>query len=232
MRRRLSLLVPAILLIMVVPGLAQADWADNFDSYAINSGLHGQGGWHGWDGSPAWDAFVTDLYSRSAPHSVAVTGSSDIVHEYTGYTSDVWVYTAWQYIPTSFSGISYFILLNTYNDGGPYNWSTQIQFNASTNSVIFDPDNVSLPLVLGQWVELKLVIDLQSDLQTVYYNGQFLISKSWTEGNSGNGALNIAAVDLFANNAAPIYWDDLSLVPESSTPIESSSWGRIKSLYK
>jgi hypothetical protein len=205
-------------LVLAVPGMAQADWSENFDSYALGSGLHGQGGWHTWDGTLSWDAYVSNVYSLSAPHSVSITGASDIVHEYSGYTSGVWMYTVWQYVPTGFSGISYFILLNTYNIGGPFNWSTQIAFNASTGTVISDMDNVSLPLITGQWVELRVKVDLLQNLQTVYYNGQTLTQVSWTEGLApGGGALSIAAVDLFANTGSPIYYDNLSLVP---APIE------------
>jgi hypothetical protein len=107
---------------LTLPGTASADWSDNFDSYILGSGLHGQGGWHGWDGSAAADAYVSNLYAYSLPHSASVAGASDIVHEYDGYTTGCWSYSAWQYVPTGFSGISYFILLNTYGNG-PYNRS-------------------------------------------------------------------------------------------------------------
>lgn len=230
MRKLLPVLL--LVLVLVAPGAARADWSENFDSYALGSGLHGQGGWHGWDGNPSANAYVTDVHSLSAPHSVSITGASDIVQEYSGYTSGVWNYSVWQYIPVGFSGISYFILLNTYNNGGPYNWSTQIQFNATTMTVIFDPDNVSLPLITGQWVELKVKIDLQQNLQTAFYNGQMLTQKSWTEGNSGGGALNVAAVDLYANNASPVFYDNLSLLPDAPVPVQTSSWGRIKQIYE
>lgn len=225
-------LLPLLILALVVPGIAQADWTENFDSYALGSGLHGQGGWHGWDGAPGANAFVSNVYSLSAPHSVSITGASDIVHDYAGYTTGAWIYTAWQYIPTGFTGISYFILLNTYNNGGPYNWSTQIQFNATTGQAIFDPDNLALPLIIGQWVEIRVEIDMAANLQTVFYGGNMLVQKSWTEGNSGGGALNIAAVDLFANNASPVYYDDMSLLPDAPVPVQTSSWGQIKHIFE
>ncbi|MEZ4767473.1 MAG: hypothetical protein R2844_03500 [Caldilineales bacterium] len=42
---------------------------------------------------------------------------------------------AWQYVPTDFIGQSYFILLNTYNDNGPYNWSTEVVFDGGSDIV-------------------------------------------------------------------------------------------------
>src|SRR4030067_3611190 len=92
--------------------------------------MHGQGGWKGWDNSPAAGALTSDDQARSVPNSVAILGASDLTHPYAGYTSGAWTYTAWQYIPTDFTGTSYFILLNTYNDGGPYNWSTEVSFDS------------------------------------------------------------------------------------------------------
>jgi len=209
---RSMLVLGAVALLACVP--VSANWFEDFDSYANDSSMHGQGGWKGWDNNPGATAYVRDDQALSLPHSVEIAGNSDLVHEYFGYTSGVWTYTAWQYVPENFQGVSYFILLNTYNDFGPYNWSTQVHFESATNLVISDFENASLPLIRGQWVELRNVIDLDNDTQSFYYNGQLLTTKSWTGGVSGNGVLNIGAVDLFANGASPVYYDNISLVPE------------------
>ena len=74
-------------------------WSDNFDSYATNSSLHGQGGWKGWANDPAATAYTRDTQALSAPNSVEIMTTSDLVHEYTGYDTGVWYYTAMQYIP-------------------------------------------------------------------------------------------------------------------------------------
>lgn len=214
MAMRLLLLFGATMVLACLPATASAQWSEDFDSYANGSSMHGQGGWKGWDNSPLWTAYVTNAQSLSPPHSVDISGNADLVHEYSGYTSGQWIYTAWQYVPEEFQGTSYFILLNTYNDGGPYNWSTQVHFESATNLVISDFEGASLPLITGQWVELRNEIDLDADTQSFYYAGTLLSSKSWTDGVSGNGALNIGAVDLFANGASPVYYDDMSLVPE------------------
>ena len=44
-----------------------------------------------------------------------------------------------------------------------------------------------------------------------------LVQKTWTNGVSGGGALNIAAVDLFANGATSVYYDNISLLPPDVT---------------
>ncbi|MCL4264961.1 MAG: M36 family metallopeptidase [Anaerolineae bacterium] len=202
------------------------NWFDNFDSYATGSQMHGQGGWKGWDNSPAAGALTSDAQSFSAPNSVEIVGVSDLVHEYSGYTSGQWTYTAWQYIPDGFSGNQMFILLNTYNDGGPYNWSTQVRFDSVANQAISDFDGGALPLITGEWVELRVEIDLDADLQTFYYDGQMLYQKSWVDGVTGGGTANIAAVDLWGNSSTAVYYDNISLHPpgQNCPPANDIPW--------
>jgi hypothetical protein len=189
------------------------DWFEDWDSYPTGQDMHGIGGWKGWGNDPTWTAFTTDVQARSAPNSVDIAVDSDLVHEYAGYDTGTWRYTAWQFVPNDYSGDSSFILLNQYDDPGvTNNWSTQVHFDGALNQVIADFDGETLPLIRGQWVELRVEIDLISDWQQFYYDDQLLYEDSWTERVSGGGILNIGAVDLFANGASSVYYDDLSLV--------------------
>jgi len=193
------------------------EWSENFDTYSngqILDGTPDDGGWKGWENNSAYGATVTDTMSHSSPHSVDINTDSDLVHEFSGYTNGTWVFTAWQYIPNDYTGESDFILLNNYSDAGTNNkWATQIQFNSTTNVVESQHEGIQLPLIREQWVELKNIINLDNDTQYFYYNGTLLTNKSWSEGVSTGGYLDIAAVDLFANGASTIYYDDISLIP-------------------
>lgn len=194
-----------------IPG---ARWSDDFSSYTLGQFLDGDptdGGWKGWDSDPAFGAYVVDTQEYSVPHSVEIAGDSDLVREFYGYTTGQWTFTAWQYIPSDFAGESAFILLNTYSDGGTNSWSTQLRFNADTLVVHSDFDDNELPLILGQWIEIRVEIDLDADIQDIFYDGDLLVSKSWKDGVTGGGVANIGAVDLFANFASPVYYDDISL---------------------
>jgi hypothetical protein len=189
-------------------------WSENFDSYTLGQYLDGSpddGGWKGWENNTAYGAFVSDIYSQSSPHSVEIEDTSDLVHEYNGYTSGKWRYTAWQYIPEDFTGETGFMLLNKYSDAGDNSWSTQLRFSSLTQVVHSDTDGSELPLIIGQWVEIRVDIDIDSDVQKIYYGGDFLVEKSWKDGVTGGGDPNIGAVDLFANSASAIYYDDFSL---------------------
>jgi len=114
-----------------------------------------------------------------------------------------------------FEGNTYFILLSDYTDGaGQENkWAVQLRFDSYNMVVECEYDTITLPLVLDAWVEIKVDIDLDGDWMEIYYDGVFLHEKAWTAGpnNGGDGELNIAAVDLFANGATSVYYDDLSL---------------------
>ena len=214
-------------------GVAARDWADSFDTYTNGQLLDGgadDGGWQGWDNNPAAAGMVTDAQYRSGPYSNQIWDLSDNVHLYPGYTSGQWVYTAYQYVPTDFSGMTYFILLSDYTDGaGQANkWAIQIHFDSATNMIQSEHGGPTLPLLKGQWVELRTEIDLDADWFKFYYDGDLLEEKEWTAtiNNNGAGYLNISAVDLFANYATPVYYDDMSLVPAGQPePLQCDAGG-------
>ena len=230
MRNSLHLFLTAALVLAPAAALA---WADNFDGYANGSGLHNQGGWRGWDGNVGANAFVSNLQSRSAPHSAAVLPTSDIVQQYVGVNTGQWVLTGYNYVPSGVSGPQYLILLNVYNEGGPYNWSLDLLYDLTANQVrdADFPATPPLPLIRNQWVQTRIEINFATDTQAIYYGGNLLTQKSWTEGASGGGELNLDALDLFSNNGATIYWDDLSLLEAGVTAVEPTTWGRVKAAF-
>jgi hypothetical protein len=195
-------------------------WADDFESYSVgqyldNASDPADGGWKAWDSDPAYGAYVMDVQVYDGEKSVEIVDTSDLVHEYSGYTAGKWTYAVYQYIPEDFSGNTYFIMLSDYQDGAGQDnkWSLQLRFDSLNQYVESEYDTISLPLITGQWVELLTLIDLDTDLFKFYYDGQLLIEKAWTAGinNDGTGLLNIAAVDLYANSATEVYYDAMSL---------------------
>ncbi len=199
---------------------------DDFDGYLLGSPLHGLGGWKGWDNDPAFSAPVTDVQARSADQAVDIVLDADLVHEFCAGEGGAWSYSAWQYIPSDFvSGGAgefagtWFILLDTYNDGGPYHWSTQLQFNSNDGLLkSYDGDldfSFSVPYETDRWVKIQAIIDLDNDWTQIYYDDNLISEYSWTGGilGDGGGALDIAAVDLFAQGSSSIYYDDLILEP-------------------
>ena len=212
---------------------AGRSWSDDFDSYVTGSALHGQGGWECWDNNPDTTAYVSDAQALSSPNSCEIAWfgsfSADIVQQFTGINSGVWIVSAYLYVPSSMTGNSFFILMNDYQHGGPHNnqdWSLQLQFSASAGTIV-DFNNVaaSLPLVVDDWALLQVEIDFDADMQTVYYDGSFLLEKGWSDGVQAGGAVNLAAIDLFADSvtSSSVYWDDMSVLPPE--PLSCSAHG-------
>ncbi|MCC6678825.1 MAG: hypothetical protein IT436_16975 [Phycisphaerales bacterium] len=195
----------------MVPVAAMAQWSDNFDSYSPGT-INGQGGWQGWDGNPAFAGTVTSALALSAPNSQQINSASDSVHLYSGVSTGMWTYTAKQYIPSSFTGSTYFILLNTYNDGGPYDWSVELQFLGGTGQIV-DDLRASNPVtfVRDAWAEIRIDFDLTANTISQFYNGSLIASGTWTTGTPS--VLNLAAVDLFGGTGTDVYYDDMRLIP-------------------
>lgn len=186
-------------------------WSDNFDGYPTGQNLHGVGGWKGWDNNPAFTAFTTNVQARSAPNSVDIAANSDLVHEYTA-NSGLWTFTTWQYVPGNFQGTPYLALLNQHVDGGPYNWSLQVNFNSATGLMVDDgASGATMPFVTDQWVKIQVEIDLDNDTQAFYYNNSLFYTGTWSGHVSGGGITAIGAVNLFANASTSVYYDDMSL---------------------
>jgi hypothetical protein len=97
------------------------------------------------------------------------------------------------------------------------NWSVQIENNMGTGEVISDMVTTGgiLPLVRDSWNTWRFDIDLTSGngMVSEYYNGTLLSTHPW---HNGTGVNAIGAIDLYANGAGPVYYDNLSItmIPE------------------
>ena len=201
--------VVVVLAIVGVPSVASAVFTEDFDGYATGSQLHGQGGWKGWDNDPFWGAPTSALHSFSPDNSAEIGGWSDLVHEF-NVAGGLWQLSTMQFIPYGSTGLNYVILLNEYNDYGPYDWSVQLAFDSDAGLIFSDIGGALLPINYDQWVELKFDIDLNANTVDEYYDGVLLSSHVWDGFNASN---TIGAIDLFGNGASPVYYDDLRLIP-------------------
>jgi len=207
--------------------LGMAGWSDGFDTYSDGQFLDGgddDGGWVGWDDLQEAGAFVTSAQAHSAPHSLACEGPTDLIHQWTEFTSGVWNFSSWLFVPDDFEGGSYFIMLSRYSHGGGQEgnkWAVQLEMSSFDQVVVSQHQGFYLPLITGRWVEFLCVIDLDQDWVDMYYDGQLLDYREWTGGPNampGDGDLNIACLDIFADGASVVYWDDIYIRPFGSEP--------------
>lgn len=208
-------------MITMLAGVAIADWSDNFDSYSPG-GLHGLGGWAGWDNDPMWDAIVTSSISYSSPNSIEIISTTDIVQEF-DESSGTWLITAMQYIPTGGSGDQFFIMHNVYIPGGAFSCAHDLIFYQNTGIMEFYQTGTTTPIVFDQWVEIRVEVDLDANTQCAYYNDIFLGSAAWTTA----GAIEIASINLFSWGASTIYYDDLEMT-NTTGALEPLTWAQLK----
>src|SRR5512141_510856 len=96
-------LIWATTLLALVATPTWAQWSDNFDSYPVGP-IIGLGGWEGWNHNAAATGIVSTAQAFSPPNSQEVTGATDSVHQYSGYTSGNWVFNAKVYVPHDLVG--------------------------------------------------------------------------------------------------------------------------------
>ncbi len=72
----------------------------------------------------------------------------------------------------------------------------------------------TLALVKDAWVPFRAEIDLAASTYSEYYNDQLLGSGTWSR---DGGPVQVQALDLFANGSDAVYYDNINLVPESSS---------------
>ncbi len=203
--------IKTLLLAFAVFGLCStalaAEFEDNFESYAAGSQMHGQNGWHGWNGDAAAGAPCSDAFAYSGNNSVEIISTADLVHQF-DVSGGQWVYSTMMYIPSGSTGTTYFILLNTYSDNGTQDWSVQTLFDLAAGTLSsYYVSGSSADIVYDEWVELKIAIDLDNNTVDEYYNGVLFATHQWDDGNSGT----LQCVDLYGNSASSVYYDDIVL---------------------
>jgi hypothetical protein len=227
MKKQIGVL--ALIAVLSVAGnLWAGDFTEGFESYAPESNVHGQGGWKGWDNVAEVGAPVSNRIAHSGRNSIEILGSSDLVHEFS-LTGDKWVVTASQYIPSGAKGITYFILLNTYRDSGPYDWSVQSEYNLSTGTITprTGATGSGARIVYDQWVEIRVAVDLTANTFEESYNGVRIATGRWDDDAHGT----LQALDLYGNGASSIFYDDISVASANAAsgscfprPAYDSGW--------
>lgn len=213
--------VVALVALMAVP--AMGAWAEDFQSYALGSNITGQGGWEGWNAG-ATAATISAAHPKFAgDQAVLMATDDDLVHQYSGYTSGQYQYTAWQYIPSNHvtDSVTYFIMMNKYSvTPDSKGWAVQMPFDYKTGRVYDDmvENEAGVPIVYDAWKEIKITIDLDANTRTCYYDGQVVGTAAWYNPSDANHLKSIAAVDLWADKGGGgVCYDNLSLVPEPAS---------------
>lgn len=185
---------------------------DNFDSYTLGS-IHGQGGWEGWTGIGSVAGTVTTAQAFSGSQSLQVVAGNDTVRPFTGVAGGLWSLSLMQYVPSTSSGTSWVILMNSYPAN--LNWSVQMYADITAGQVrSYEDDGASVALVTDQWVPIRFDINLTDNSVASYYNNALLTTHAWQSG----GINQLQALDLYPDEGTgsaqvgPVFYDNLHLV--------------------
>ena len=168
-------------------------------------------------------AFVTTDQAFSPPNSLNVGGTADVVQQFAGVSGGTWYARVKTFVPSGQTGDLYFIILDEYNHGGPYHWAVQLRFSAS-EGIVENVGGTDVPgvgivsIILDQWVEIMVEINLGGNQYVVSYGGEYLDSQPWTV----EGQLAVAAFDLFSDRSSESYMDDVWL--DTTIPVELMSF--------
>ncbi|MFT7678190.1 MAG: hypothetical protein ACI8QC_002176 [Planctomycetota bacterium] len=197
---------------------ASAQFSDDFESHALGS-LEGQGGWAGWDGVTTTVTQVGNGQAHAGSQSISIADGSDSVHDITGATSGQWIVSTYVYLPSTSTGFFDWIVMNSYQDGGPYEWACYYDFDMTSGQLNFFGGGTTTvsSVVFDAWVELRIEVDLDGDFATAYYNGTSITSWVWTAGYNGAQAHASAGIETFDLYALPgatgeVFFDDMSVV--------------------
>lgn len=185
---------------------------DNFDSYTPGS-IHGQGGWEGWTGIGSVAGTVTTAQAFSGSQSLQVVAGNDTVRPFTGVAGGLWTLNLMQYVPSTSSGTSWVILMNSYPAN--LNWSLQMYADITAGQVrSYEDEGASVALVTDQWVPIRFDINLTDNSVASYYNDTLLTTHAWQSG----GINQLQALDLYPDEGTgsaqvgPVFYDNLHLV--------------------
>jgi hypothetical protein len=204
-------------------------FSDNFDSYAADSVIQGQGDFIYWNNSEDLDSHstVSNEFAFSGANSLMIGGHggahySDPVMQFADTGTGVspmnegqWSYTSMVYIPSS-STTSYVDFNFMSSHPAPLTWGGNPHFNFE-NSMVEGTGSTPLAMIRDEWFEFGFDVDLDTGKGNFSINGVALSSDFDYDGANG---MEFDGIDYWAPAAAgALFVDDIEIgrtIPEPS----------------
>ena len=198
------LLATALILASICSLVSAQIWSDNFESYEAGSELTGQGGWSNWYNRAGVTGMVSDKYAFRGRNSLEVGPATDTVQEW-DLRGGRYILTVRQYIPSGSSGTSIFALCSRYG-AGSQEMNLLTRYQLSSGTITSDRAGLtSIQIIYDEWVEIKVIIDLDTRIVEEYYDAELIVRGIWSANNTWQN------VDIWSDGASPIYYDDFRL---------------------
>ncbi len=197
-----SLYLFAVLFISVSSLFAQElIYEDNFDSYTVGDKIAETAGapWTTWSGDVGGseEGTISATQAASPNNSLYIVTNNDIVIDLEDITTGSYRIDFDMLIEAG--KVGYFNLLQDFA-GGDSEWGMQAYFNSDLTGSVDAGGSSSAEFTYeaDTWIAVRLFVNLESDLATLLFDGEELVSWKWSGGSSGGGnLLKLDAVNLF-----------------------------------
>lgn len=205
--------------IVIDPG-EEPSACDYFDELAAGTYVAEQlPMWTTWSGAPGTseDALVTDMYAHTAPNSIVVEGSSDLVRKFANddITSGAYWISFESYVPTGYTG--YWNLQKTVNPGVEWALQTYLWPDGVGHVDANGEDAAQFNFPFDEWFYTSIFVDLDNDWCELYVEGELIVGYEWHLGTFGQGTLyTLGSMNLWAWNDegdCMHYFDDVCFEP-------------------
>lgn len=203
-------------------------FADDFDSYNAGEYLAVTipEFFTTWSNTPgtAEDAMFSAEQAETAPNSVKIDGTTDIVFKLGNKTSGVYLVTWDFFIPTGLAGYYNF----QHFEAPGVEWAFEVYFDNNGTGYMHAGGNnaATFTYTQGEWLNIVNVIDLDEDWAEVYFDDVLIYEWQYSLQAQGQaGAKQLGGVNFYAGATAgmtPTYYFDnvayAALVPGAQDP--------------
>lgn len=192
------------ILFLIVPCLMMAQsFSDNFDSYKAGDQLAKTNfRWSTWNGMPGTDedGVISDAHAASAPNSLEIKGSSDVIYNFEELTHGRYLISFNYFIPTGSNG-GYFNCLHEYGNAETSIWAFECFFHGNgTGYLKINNEDHNFTAVANEWFPVLLDINIDEDSVALTINDKFVMGWPFHYAADGTGLYDkLAVIDFYAS---------------------------------
>lgn len=196
-------------------------FSDDFETYSVGDKLAQTSSlteWTTWSGATGGteDPAISNTWAVSGSNSVKIIPNNDLVLDLGDKTTGR--YQIEFKILISTAKIGYFNLLNDFA-GANSIWAFQAYFKAAGAGSVDagGAESATFSYTAGQWNSVNLIVDLDDDFATFYFNGTEVVSWVFSKGTFGAGTLHkLDAVNFYGEAGSEFFIDDVVVTEQLS----------------
>ncbi len=195
-------------------------FSEDFESYSSGQKLvqqaisQGKEYWTTWSNSPgsSEDPYISSLYSYGGTKSVVCQNENDFTLLLGNKTSGKYSLDFYLYIPTG--KVGYYNILQAWSPNGVGAiWGLEINYNPGGIAEVTANGTTGVTVFnysYNTWIYMEHIVDLNNDEATLKANGVEILTWTWSNGASGSGINQLAAMDIYAatTNGTPYFFID------------------------